>query len=212
MRGRPLYKYGGASGLFRRGETFELRNSSSATSSRRRSDRNSAAKRRRRDRRALRRSTRKLSRYPSRHSDRAGGNSLDVRRRRGLRAQDVVGFLRPTGRFRYALLAFMKRIGKTGLVIMQHRPVGAVEPDDRRVAGIDMIVPAPARRRDQIARLHRQRLAFDDRGGAMPFDDEADGAHRMTMRGRELAGANHLRAHEQACARCPTLVPDAGSR
>jgi len=60
-----------------------------------------------------------------------------------------------------------------------------------------MIVPTPTWRRDQIAGLHRQRLAFDDRGGAVPFDHEADRAHRMTMRGGELAGLHHLRAHEQ---------------
>ncbi len=95
----------------------------------------------------------------------------------------------------------MKRVGKTGLIIVQHRPVGAVKPDDRCVAAIDVVVPIPTRCRDQIARLHRQGLAFDDGRRAVALDDEADRAHGVTVRRRKLAGPDHLRTHEQSVRR-----------
>src|SRR6266850_1486991 len=123
------------------------------------------------------------------------------RLRRGLRTQGAVGFFRPAFRLAHGLLALVKRVGKTGLIIVQHRPVRAVKPNDRRVAAIDVIVPTPTRCRDQIARFHRQGLAFDDGCRAVALDDEADRAHGVTVRWRKLAGPDHLRAHEQRMGR-----------
>ena len=74
---------------------------------------------------------------------------------------------------------------------MQRR-VERVEPDDRRIAPVDVLVPGPARRDDEVAFLHRAVLAVDDGRRAGAFDHEAQRVHGVAMRPRLLAGQQDL--------------------
>jgi hypothetical protein len=151
-RDRRRYRCGGANGIVRLAGTSGFRSLSSARSIRRRPDPNSATKLRRTDRPVLR-SECFLGLLPGISI----GRSVKIRYRRGarLRAQGSVKLATPAQSFGGGLLRFVERVGKPCLKIMQHRSIGAIEPNDRRVAGILVIVPRPARCRDQVTRLHR---------------------------------------------------------
>jgi hypothetical protein len=55
-----------------------------------------------------------------------------------------------------------------------------------------VLVPAPARREDDVARLHRRLLAIDRRVRPVRVDDHAQGMRRVPVRWCFLAGKNHL--------------------
>ena len=79
-----------------------------------------------------------------------------------------------------------------GAEIAMQRRVERVEPDDRLVAAVHVLVPGPARRDDEVAFLHRAVLAVDDGGGAVAFDHEAQRIHGVAVRPRLLAGQQDL--------------------
>ncbi len=79
-----------------------------------------------------------------------------------------------------------------GAEIAVQRRVERVEPDDRRVAAVHVLVPGPARRDHEVAFLHRAVFAVDDGGGAVAFDHEAQRVHGVAVRPRLLAGKQDL--------------------
>ena len=72
------------------------------------------------------------------------------------------------------------------------RDVQPVEPDHRRGRLVAVVVPGPARRDDEIARLHGRLLALDRGVGAAAFDDEAQRALGVAVRRSHLARHDEL--------------------
>ena len=77
-----------------------------------------------------------------------------------------------------------------------HQHIEAVVPDRVRIRLVVVIVPGPVRRHHEIAGLHRDLRAFDDRAGAAlrRFEDEAERVSRVTMRVGALARQQQLDA------------------
>ena len=57
---------------------------------------------------------------------------------------------------------------------------------------MDVLMPGPGRREDEIALLHRTRLAIHDRGRARALEHETQGIHRVAVRSRLLARQQNL--------------------
>src|SRR5208282_2689994 len=76
----------------------------------------------------------------------------------------------------------------------QHeRDVEAVHPHRGLVAaGMDVAVPAPAGREDEVARFHRHPVPVDDHAGAAAREPEPHGGDGMGVHGCLLAGEEHL--------------------
>ena len=76
----------------------------------------------------------------------------------------------------------------------QHeRDVEAVHPHHGLVAaGMDVAVPAPAGREDEVARFHRHAVPVDDHAGAAAREPEPYGGDGMGVDGGPLAGEEHL--------------------
>ncbi len=89
------------------------------------------------------------------------------------------------------------RLERVGAEIAVQRGVEHVEPNDRRVAAVDMFVPGPARRNDEIAFLHRAVLAVDNRRGAAAFDHETQRVHGVAVRARFFAGFEDLQRRRE---------------
>src|SRR5262249_59520960 len=79
-----------------------------------------------------------------------------------------------------------------GADIALERHVERIEPHDRFGPLMDMLMPGPRRREDEIALLHRTSLAIDDRGRARALEYETQGIHRMAVRSRLLARKQNL--------------------
>src|SRR5487761_649314 len=72
-------------------------------------------------------------------------------------------------------------------------PVNAGQPDDRLAAVMSIIMPGPAGNGNVVARLHRKWLSLDDRNGAnVALDDKPNRCRRVPVRGRCLAGHEHV--------------------
>ena len=75
---------------------------------------------------------------------------------------------------------------------MLERHVERIEPDDRAAALVNVLVPGPGRREDQVALLHRTGLAVDDGGRAGSLEHEPQRVHGVAMRPRLLARQQDL--------------------
>ena len=85
-------------------------------------------------------------------------------------------------------------LGESGIEKRDDRDIESIEPDDRHVAGISMIVKRPRRRDDEIAGMHRRALAVDGRIRAVAFDDKAQRRLAVPMARRDLTGKNELQS------------------
>jgi hypothetical protein len=76
----------------------------------------------------------------------------------------------------------------------QHeRDVEAVHPHHGLIAaGMDVAVPAPAGREDEVARFHRHPVPVDDHAGVAAREPEPYGGDGMGVDGCLLAGEEHL--------------------
>jgi hypothetical protein len=100
------------------------------------------------------------------------------------------------------MMSFGIVVGEDRIEETRHRHVDAVEPEDRLIAVIRMIVPETGRRDDEIALLHSRAFAVDRRvGAALAFEHEADRGGRMPVRGRDLARHDHLHPARQRADR-----------
>src|SRR5690606_38903968 len=82
----------------------------------------------------------------------------------------------------------------------------AVEPDHALVRFVAVVVPVPAGRQHQVARLHVDALAVHGRVGAGALDDEPDRRGRMAVGAGALAGQQHLDGAEEAVGGGPAAV------
>nr|WP_244161828.1 hypothetical protein [Micromonospora eburnea] len=75
--------------------------------------------------------------------------------------------------------------------------VQAVEPDHRAVAFVAVFVPVHRGGEQEVADLHRDALAVDDRVRALALNDEPEGARRVPVRRGDLAGEHQLHGRPQ---------------
>ena len=97
-----------------------------------------------------------------------------------------------------------KVVGRAGLEhvgaeIAVERRVERIHPHDRAAAFMDVLVPGPARRDDEIAFLHQAALAVDDGVGALALDDEADRVHGVAVRARGFSRQEDLQRGREIC-------------
>ncbi len=95
------------------------------------------------------------------------------------------------------LSIFLEALAKADLEISDERAVGAVEPDDRLVGAVVVVMPRHAGGGDEVARLHRKRLAVGGGLGPASADDEADRAHSVMMSLGDFSGLDELGAEEE---------------
>ena len=124
-----------------------------------------------------------------------------VRQRKHLRRVPAVdrthhavadGRVRGAGRLRHRLYVLRERLLEHRVEVPGHRSVQTVQPDDRFVRRVVVVVPHPARREDEVARRHAEALAVLHGEGAIALDDEPDGRGRVPVGRRDLARPHDL--------------------
>ena len=93
-----------------------------------------------------------------------------------------------------------QRLAGVGVVADEARPQAQHERDVEAVhpyhgfvaAGMDVAVPAPAGREDEVAWFHRHAVSVDDHAGAAAGEPEPYGGDGMGVDGCLLAGEEHL--------------------
>jgi hypothetical protein len=70
----------------------------------------------------------------------------------------------------------------------QQRDVQTVEPDDRLLAEVAVVVPSPGGRDDEVAAAHRRALAIDRRVRALAVEHEAQRGLGVAVRRGHFAG------------------------
>ena len=86
------------------------------------------------------------------------------------------------------LFVLIEMFRKRGVEKLHDGNIEPVEPEDRLVALIAVIVLGPWRRDDEVALVHDRALAVDGRIGAGALQHETKRALRVPVRGRGLAG------------------------
>jgi hypothetical protein len=76
------------------------------------------------------------------------------------------------------------------------RHIQAVGPDHRFAALVDMLVPGPLGRANEIAGLHDHLLAFDVGVGSLTLKHETKSRHRMAVCGGDFSGLDELKAEK----------------
>ena len=119
-----------------------------------------------------------------------------MRLRRVVDGHEVVAVagVRVAFRARVGLRLRRALLGEAGVEEAHQRDVEPVEPDDRIVAVVAVVVEGPRRRDDEVAVAHRRALAVDRRVGAFAVEHEAQRRLRVAMRRRDLAGQDQLQA------------------
>jgi hypothetical protein len=90
------------------------------------------------------------------------------------------------------LLLFLEALTEADSQILNEGTVRSVEPDDRPVRAVVVIVPGKAGSGYEISGFHGKRFAVDRGLRASATDDEADGAHRVMMRLGDFSGLYEL--------------------
>jgi hypothetical protein len=76
------------------------------------------------------------------------------------------------------LLVHVEVLGERGVEELHDGDVQPVEPEDRRVAGVAVVVPGHRRRDDEVALVHGGPLAVDGGVGAAALEHETQGGLR----------------------------------
>ncbi len=110
-------------------------------------------------------------------------------------------------------LLFFREIFLNHRAEMSDQPhIQAIEPHDRFIRTVEVIMPGPVRRRDKITFKHGKAFAFDDRvrvGRA--FDDETNGGGGVAMRRGDLTRASPTARKYAPCWSCRPRVRDFSS-
>ena len=100
---------------------------------------------------------------------------------------------------RHGLHLFVVMVGEARAEHVDDRHVEAVEPDDRRLARITVVVKRPERRQHEVSRPHRRPLAVDGGvGRSVSLEDEAHRRCGVPVAGRDLSRHHELHAGVQA--------------
>jgi len=92
------------------------------------------------------------------------------------------------------LIRFLVFLAKSGPQETDERNVESVQPDDRSIAVVAVVVPGPRGRHDEIAAQHFSANAVNRRIAARAFEHEAQRRLAMTMCPRYLTRKNQLEA------------------
>ena len=80
---------------------------------------------------------------------------------------------------------------------LDQRPVQAVQPDNRVLRLVVMVVPGPVGRENQVALFHEKFLAIDRRISAPALHDKSDRRHIVPVRPRHFARIDDGKSHLQ---------------
>src|SRR4051812_6045727 len=83
-------------------------------------------------------------------------------------------------------------LGEARIEEANDRDIEAVEPDDRHIRVVPVVVPGPARRDDEIAGTHARAFAIHGREGSGTLDDEAQRALGVAVAWRDFTGQDQL--------------------
>lgn len=75
----------------------------------------------------------------------------------------------------------------------EERQVECIEPDNRGIALVSMIMPVPCRRNDNIAASQGHLFSFNSRE-ALAVDDESEGERDVPVRRSSLARVDDLKS------------------
>src|SRR4051794_38237988 len=90
-------------------------------------------------------------------------------------------------------LFILSKVLREGCVKELHqRNVKTIQPEDRVLAVISVVVPRHGRRNDEITLMHDCAFAVDVGVGSIAFEHKPERALGMTVCGRDLAGQNQL--------------------
>ena len=82
--------------------------------------------------------------------------------------------------------------GEAGVEHVDDRNIQAVQPDDRLVARVAVVVVGPRRRQNEVARVHRRPLAIDGGVGALTLDDQPKRGGGVAVGAGDFAGQDEL--------------------
>src|SRR5215472_19088185 len=90
---------------------------------------------------------------------------------------------------------------ETRLEEAHHRKIEHIEPDDRLIGDVSVVVKRKARRDDEITSPHDASFTVDLSVGPLTVEDEADRGCGMQVTRRDLAGQDELNSAKQRIGR-----------